>query len=318
MQALAECAGREGPPLPEHLARITTPMDGGIWAQELASHPDPVLVREIFCGIREGFRVGYECRAPLTAQGKNMQSATEHESVVEKYLAGEVEGGRVALAGTLQLAEALGIHCSPFGVIPKKNRPGKFRLILNLSAPEGASVNDGINKELASLSYITLDKVAVSAARLGHGTLLAKMDIKQAYRQVTVHPNDRPLLGMQWKDQVYIDTTLPFGSRSAPLLFTALADAAQWVMKRHGTTHVFQYVDDFINLGADLAECTHNITVMHETCARLGLPPEPEKDECPATCTTFLGVEIDTVAMELCLSKDKRRWTLTLSFRIPL
>ncbi len=91
-------------------------MDGGIWAQELASHPDPVLVREILCGIREGFRVGYDrSRAPLRAQGKNMQSATEHESVVEKYLAGEVEGGRVALAGTLQQAEALGIHCRRTG-----------------------------------------------------------------------------------------------------------------------------------------------------------------------------------------------------------
>ncbi len=175
----------------------------------------------------------------------------------------------------------MGIHCSPFGVIPKNSRPGNFRLILNLSAPEGAGVNDGISKELASLSYVTPDEVAGLAARLGRGALLAKMHIKQAYCQVSVHPVDTPLLGMLWKDKVFVNTTLPFGLRSAPLLFTALADAAQWVMKRHGTSHIFHYVDDFITMGADLAECTHNTAVMHEICARLGLPPEPAKDEGP-------------------------------------
>ncbi len=238
--------------------------------------------------LNEGFKVGYDhTRAPLRTQGTNMPSATEHSSIVEEYLAGEVEAGRVALACTLQQAKALGIHCSPFDVIPKKSRLGKFRLILNLSAPEGASVNDGISKELASLSYVTLDEVAGLAARLRHGALLAKMDIKQTYRQVSVHPTDRPLLGMLWKDKVFVDMMLPFGLRLAPLLFTALADAAQWVIKRHGTSHVFHYVDDFITMGADLAECTRNTAVMHEICNKLGLPPKPAKDEGPATCITF-------------------------------
>ena len=184
-----------------------------------------------------------------------MQSAAEHGEVVDKYLAGEIEAGRVARAGTPQQAEAMGIHCSPFGVIPKKNRPGQFRSILNLSAPEGSSMNDGISKELASLTYVSLDVVTETAAKLGRGALLAKMDVRQAYRQVSVHPDDRPLLGMLWKGEVFVDTTLPFRLRSVPLLFTALADAALWVMKEHGTSHVFHYVDDFITMGADAAEC---------------------------------------------------------------
>ncbi len=318
VQALAECAGLEGPSLPPHLAKIVTPMDGAAWAQELAGHTDARLVEEILQGIRAGFKVGYDrSRAPLRHQGKNMQSAAEHSKVVADYLAAEIEAGRVVLAGTTQQSEAFGIHCSPFGVIPKKNKPGKFRLILNLSAPDGASVNDGICKELATLSYVSLDEVAETAAKLGRGTWMAKMDIKQAYRQVPVHPQDRPLLGMLWNDKVYVDTTLPFGLRSAPLLFTAIADAAQWVMRKHGTSHVFHYVDDFITLGAVSAECAHNSAVMHDVCAKLGLPPEPDKDEGPATCLTFLGIEIDTVAMELRLPKDKlaRLWSELAGWR---
>ena len=42
---------------------------------------------------------------------------------------------------------------SPFGVIPKKD-VGKWRLIVDLSHPEEASINDGIDKALVSISYV--------------------------------------------------------------------------------------------------------------------------------------------------------------------
>jgi len=38
--------------------------------------------------------------------------------------------------------------------------PGKFCLIIDLSFPHGASVNEGICVDLVSLSYITVDQVA--------------------------------------------------------------------------------------------------------------------------------------------------------------
>ncbi len=116
-------------------------------------------------------------------------------------------------------------------------------------------MNNGISKELATLAYVSLDKVAEAAAKLGTGTWLAKMDIKQAYRHVPVHLQDRRLLGMAWDKKVYVDATLPFGLRSAPLVFTAVADAALWVMTKHGVSHVFYNVDNFITLGASEAEC---------------------------------------------------------------
>ncbi len=97
VQALVECPGREGPLLPENLTRVTTPLDSGMWAQELEGHPDQVLVREILRGIKEGFKVGYDhTRAPLRAQGNNMPSTTEHSSVVEEYLAHLVSSPRRA------------------------------------------------------------------------------------------------------------------------------------------------------------------------------------------------------------------------------
>ena len=52
--------------------------------------------------------------------------------------------------GMVEEAAIFGVHVSPFGVIPKKNKPNKWGLILDLSAPAGASVNDGIVKNSAA------------------------------------------------------------------------------------------------------------------------------------------------------------------------
>lgn len=86
-------------------------------------------------------------------------------------------------------------------------------------------MNDGIGKELSSVSYISVDDVAAHILKLGRGTLLAKVDIKQAYRSVPVYPQDRLSLGMCWEDNMYMGTALPFRPRSFSLIFTALADA---------------------------------------------------------------------------------------------
>ena len=45
----------------------------------------------------------------------------------------------------------------------------------------------------------------------GRGSQLAKVDIRSAYRNVPVHPEDRWLLGMVWRDALFVDVTMPFG-----------------------------------------------------------------------------------------------------------
>ena len=54
----------------------------------------------------------------------------------------ELKAGRVILIPSQKEAEELGIHVhySPFKVIPKKGKPDKWRLTINLSAPERALV----------------------------------------------------------------------------------------------------------------------------------------------------------------------------------
>ena len=65
--------------------------------------------------------------------------------------------------------------------------------------------------------------------KLGRGAVLAKMDLKKAYGMVPVHPDGDTLLGIRWGTDVYPDTALPFGLRSAPKVSSAVADALAWV-----------------------------------------------------------------------------------------
>ena len=101
--------------------------------------------------------------------------------------------------------------------MPKKN--GKWRMIHHLSAPTGHSINDFISKDEFTLHYSSVDTATQILTKIGKGALLAKADLKSAFRMIPVHRCDWELLGIHWKQAYYVDTCLPFGLRSAPFLF---------------------------------------------------------------------------------------------------
>ena len=84
-----------------------------------------------------------------------MQSASKNPLVVCDYLRSETEAG--TLIGLLErmVVPSLQINC--FGVVPKLQQPGKWRLIVGLSRPRKHSVNDGVLKEYCSLKYPSVD-----------------------------------------------------------------------------------------------------------------------------------------------------------------
>ena len=171
----------------------------------------------------------------LKSATTNMFSSFEHPDIVQGYVSEQLKLGR--MLGQLDPICHSTVHINRFGVIPKDHATGKWRLVTDLSYPPGESVNDGIDPELCSLRYTSVDDVATAAAGLGQGALMAKVDIEAAYRLVPVHPDDRPLLGMEWKGQVFADPMLPFGLRSAPKIFNAVADAVEWYLNSRGIAH---------------------------------------------------------------------------------
>ena len=146
----------------------------------------------------------------------------------------------------------------------------------------------------------------VQLTKLGSGALLAKLDLKSAYRMVPVHPLDQPLLGMKWEDSVLVDTCLPFGLHSAPKMFLARADAISWALYLLGVENFLHYLDDFLFVGPPASEqCLITLHTAIETCTILGFPVALLKVSGPVTVLTFLGIELNTVAWELRLPEEK-------------
>jgi len=190
------------------------------------------------------------------------------------------------------------------GIVPKHD--GGWRTIYHLSAPIGSSINDFIDPSAYTLNYCTVDDAYTIVNKLGPGTLLSKIDLKNAFRLIPVRPADWNLLGIYWCGNYYVDTCVPFGLHSAPAIFNCLTSAIHWILQNnYNVKHLLHYLDDFLTAGSPGSlECQQNLDFMLQLCNRINAPIKPEKVVIPTTQITFLGIVIDTIAMTASISDE--------------
>jgi hypothetical protein len=138
---------------------------------------------------------------------------------------------------------------------------------------------------------------------------MGKLDLKNTFHLIPVRKEDWHLLGIHWRAAWYVDKCLPFGLRSSPALFNMLADALQWIMHRnYHVTHVIHYLDDFFTAGPpDTNTCQSNMQAMIQACSAINVPIKPEKTEGPSTTLTFLGIQLDSVAMRASITTERKQ-----------
>ena len=157
------------------------------------------------------------------------------------------------------------------------------------------------------MHYIKVNQIIRVVAKYGPGAQMAKFDVKVAYRNIAVHPEDRFLLGMRWRGKYYVDLALPFGLRSAPYIFNSVANMVEWILlHRHHLTDLLHYLDDFITAGPPHSDqCARNLLLAQTVCWTLGLPLHPDKCVGPATRLVVLGIELDSLEQCTRLPGDK-------------
>ena len=280
----------------------STPVNISQLSAELQHHPDQQFAQGLLHDLRFGCNIGYS--GPRSARiTPNLQSALLHPEAVSEALAKELSRGHTA--GPFPSPPLPNLQCSPLGVVPKKD--GTWRIIMDLSSPRGSSINDHISKDDYTLHYTTFDHALTLVARHGQNALMAKLDIKHAFRLCPIRLEDRELLGIHWNDHFYVDLRLPFGLRSSPYLFNRLADAFQWILIHNYHIHdLMHYLDDYFTVGpANSSLCANNVFTIVRVASDLGIPLAPDKLEGPTTSLVFLGITIDTIRMETSLPADK-------------
>ena len=108
------------------------------WTSYLSWHPDREFIAFITRSLLHSLRIGFNHSALLRPAPENFHCVYSNPATVEKYMTEEL-----ALDRLIQ-SQAAGVRWNPIGIIPKPHQPGKFRLIVDLSAPASSSVNDGI------------------------------------------------------------------------------------------------------------------------------------------------------------------------------
>ena len=181
----------------------------------LSSYLDKLFADFIINGIRYSFKIGCTIGQSSTAPTlpRNRVASPVIKETISGHITVEAAAGRLLPAVGLGLAMS---RFSPINAIPKKGKPGHWRVITDLSFPTGASVNDGIPQMLTSLSYASVWDAARIMHQIGKGALFSKLDL---YRMIPIQPSDLHLMGIHWEGTQCADAALPFGLRLAPKSF---------------------------------------------------------------------------------------------------
>ena len=265
------------------------------------AHPDETAL--IINGIVNGVAIDFVGDRAASRDCENLKSGTENAAVrgkVYKIIGDDVAAGKTA--GPFPQRPFLPFSLSPIGAVPKKGTD-KIRKIHHLSFPRGG---DSINANTVDM-YQPLQDFRAAAEHVraaGKGCWLIKLDVEAAYRQVPVQRSDWGLLGFKWRNEqgqveYYYDRTLPFGLKSSCRLWELFATALHYFCEHLlGIRRVVHYIDDFLFVVESHSDAVAVLALALALCKRLGLPMADSKIEGPIQCLQFLGLELDTVALE--------------------
>ncbi|CAC5380816.1 unnamed protein product [Mytilus coruscus] len=271
------------------------------WVTELMNDFDKEYLLQ---GIEFGFDIVTSAanELPSGIVGKNHPSASPNNPLYKKahlQILNEIE------CGNYVFAEKTPRIISPLAVIPKPD--GGVRIIHDCSRPEGSAVNSFVG-EIEKQRFQTLDE---ASKLVTPNCYMDKVDLKTAYRSVNLSSQSQEVTGLKWTfpdgtEYTFHDTKLPFGSKLAPHIhvFHRLSQAVRRMMSRRGFT-IIAYLDDFFICETTKQRCIQALNILLALLRKLGFMINWSKVVDPTTKLTFLGIEIDSTAMELRLPGEK-------------
>lgn len=255
----------------------------------------------ILSGFKHGFSLNYSGpRIPLVSE--NLKSAKMNSDVLSKKLKDDKALGWIACPFVTPPISNLRIN--PVGLVPK--RSGGWRLITNLSFPEGHSVNDFVEPDFRHVNYALFDRAVTIVQTIGKSAFCCKADIKSAFNLCPVAPADFDLLGIKSEDGYWVQKMLPQGSASACFIFEKFASFLDWLIKKKsGTNNITHLLDDFFMAGSTFIHCRDIFELFQSECFNLGIPLCPEKLIGPLKVITYLGLDIDAEKQTIRVPDDK-------------
>ena len=242
------------PPNPE----VRTPLVAEEWRTALTDAGILGKYPQIPHFITHGADAGIP-RLYFTFTPPNHPSIATNQTIFNEIVNTEFQKGRYwGPFSKTEIESIIGpFQTSPLSLVPKPGKPGKFRLIQNLSYPRNLSgvrsINSSIESDLYPCSWGTFSTVAIIIRSLPPGSLGACRDVSEAYCII-------PLAKDQWPGIVVrlgedspstpkpfaLNTCTSFGKKSSGGLFGLFGDALLDIFRGAGIGPSLRWVDDFV------------------------------------------------------------------------
>ena len=231
---------------------------------------------------------GRKPRVPSFPAEQSAQLQEEVSSLVEK------EAVTIVDSHSPQAA----FYCILF-LVPKKN--GQMRPVINLKA-----LNQWVETP-----HFKMEGLTSLQDLLRQGDWLVKVDLKDAYLTIPIHPDHQPYLRFMVGEVNYQFTCLPFGLAClpfglacAPCAFTKIMKAVVTLLRSWGI-RVIIYIDDILIMSDSAVLAAQHLEVLTHILQCLGFIINAEKSVMsPAQELEFLGMMVKTTTLLLCLPTD--------------
>ena len=232
---------------------IRTPYHANEWLTLLQTHDLYIKYRHIPTSLQYGFNAAIKYIAttftPSNDESISMFNKVFQKSVKHEFNTGRYEGPFLQQ----QIERILGpFHCSPLSIVPKPNKPGKYRIVQNFSFPYSSDKGPcAINVDTISSNFPctwgTFETICSTILHLPPGSQAAVQDIAKAYQTIPIKPSQWPGMVIRLSQAEFaIDKCLAFGCSSSAGVFGNLADASADIFRAKGIGPISKWVDDFV------------------------------------------------------------------------
>ena len=154
----------------------------------LREYPDQTFVDTLVGIVKHGAKIGYT-RPPSKIHLRNHHSSFANTHIINQAIRKELQAERMKAISHLPPNKH---SYSPLRLTSKKTdgiQTG-WRLIFNLSAPSGKSVNDDIPKGYDAISYESLVYAIKFVQEHDKGCKMIKHDLKSAFHHIPITVSD--------------------------------------------------------------------------------------------------------------------------------
>ena len=282
------------------------------WRFHLVGYDD--AKKEILQLIQFGFPLGL-CEDPrpvLESSLANHGSSYNYFSWWDEFTADGVANGD--LVGGFDASPFPEVHISPCMTAEKK--PSSRRCVFDATFGD-YSLNNGTPSDQymgqpIDFAFPRIEDFRRMILTCGRGCSIWKRDLARYFLQIPLDPVEYPLVTFVWRCQLFFFTALMFGLRNSGYQAQRLTDAVVWIHQRLGLESRVATMFNSLNYSDDIAGCEaseeragESSEALHNLLKDLGLEESLKKYHKPSTSMPFLGVNFDTMRLEMSVPVEK-------------